>query len=66
MGWIWIFFNLGRQATNYCWLQNIGNSRRAERRASPTPLKQYTPYNFTNITPFYINSTLFYSLILEL
>ena len=41
----------------YCPLQKIVNSLRAERRASPTPSKRYTPYNFTNIALIYRNSS---------
>ena len=34
--------------------QNIGNSPRAERRASPTLLKQYTPYPLTPQISYYV------------
>jgi len=42
------------------------NSLKAERHASPILLKRYAPYNFTNITLYFINRALFYSPLLKL
>jgi hypothetical protein len=53
-------------AVVYSCHRNIRNSHKAKYYASPTLLKQYTPYNFTNMALYFINRALFYSPLLEL
>jgi hypothetical protein len=50
------FFFYGRQAPDF---SKHFCKQEEEHRASPTPSKRYTPYNFANIALYFKNKALF-------